>query len=207
MHPQEETMPESSKRYTRQGDDGTTALGRSGRVFKTAPSVAACGDAEEAELAIAAAISTDDMAEEFDALLRRIQTDLVAVRADLSTTISENDRDATQVSHAHVEMLEAACDRYAVERPHPRLAVSPGSSAAAGLLRLAVAVTRRAERSAWALLNGAPENTAKLPAIYLNRLSSLLLVVAERVDHEQGQRIPIGACGSPWPHTNAAPTG
>lgn len=204
-------MAESSKRYTRQGDDGTTTLGRSGRVFKTSASVAACGDAEEAGLAIGAAISTNEMTDEFDAMLRNIQTELVAVRACLSTPISENDRDATRVSHAHVERLEAACDRYATEGQQPQLAVSAGSSAAAGLLRLAVAVTRRAERSAWALLNStpeksAPENTAQLPAIYLNRLSTLLLVVAERVEHEQSREIPIGACGTPWPHTNAAPT-
>jgi cob(I)alamin adenosyltransferase len=39
-------------------------------------------------------------------------------------------------------------------------------------------VARRAERSAWALLQADGERTSELPAKYLNRLSDLLFILA-----------------------------
>jgi cob(I)alamin adenosyltransferase len=39
-------------------------------------------------------------------------------------------------------------------------------------------VARRAERSAWALIETEPDTTSVLPAKYLNRLSDLLFILA-----------------------------
>ena len=48
----------------------------------------------------------------------------------------------------------------------------------AALLHVARTVTRRAERSTWALIEADPEHTNQLAATYLNRLSDLLFILA-----------------------------
>lgn len=182
------------KTYTRAGDDGYTMLNSVERLPKTAARLATRGDVEEANAAIGAALSTDSLSSHFDALLRAIQHDLLDVTADLSTPATGEAQRAIRVGRSEIERLEAACDRYATDGLRPESAVLGGASDAAGLLRLARTITRRAERSVWTLITNDPESTAKPLAAYLNRLSDLLLVVACQADLEATQNIPIGAC-------------
>lgn len=182
------------KTYTRAGDDDYTMLNSGERLPKTAARLAACGDVEEANAAVGAALSTQSLPHHFDTLLRGIQHDLLDVAADLSIPAPGGEQSAIRVGRPEIERLEAACDRYATGRLRPESAVLGGASDAAGLLRLARTITRRAERSVWTLITSDPESTAETPAAYLNRLSDLLLVVACQVDLDATQNIPIGAC-------------
>ena len=56
--------------------------------------------------------------------------------------------------------------------------ILPGGTAGAALLHNARVVTRRAERSTWALLAIDARRTNPLTARYLNRLSDLLFILA-----------------------------
>jgi cob(I)alamin adenosyltransferase len=182
------------KIYTRDGDEGRTRLAGLGLVPKTLNRVAACGEVEEANAAIGAAISTGSMPHEFNSLLRNVQSDLLDVASDLSVPTSDGDRDTIRIRPVHVERLEAACDRYSSVVPPPGSDVLADCSNAAGLLRLARAVTRRAERSVWGVIAHDPTNASRLPAVYLNRLSDLLLVVAFHVALEDERHPPLGCC-------------
>ena len=166
--------------YTKTGDDGTTALGDMTRVRKTDPRLAAYADVDEANSSIGVAIALGDLPEEVAALLRRVQNDLFDVGADLSTPVVQEDLgyEPLRVLPEYTARLEEACDRYNAELPKLRSFILPGGTPGAALLHVARTVVRRAERSVWALLEDDPERTSKETALYLNRLSDLLFILA-----------------------------
>jgi cob(I)alamin adenosyltransferase len=182
------------KIYTRRGDDGYTVLDGLDRVPKTLSRLGAVGDVEEANAAIGAAIATGSMPHEFDVLLRDVQNDLLDVAADLSVPRSGEERNVVRVGSFYVDRLEGACDRYSAGEPTRGFAMFGGLNDAAGLLCLARTVARRAERSVWSLVSEDPHATGAVPAVYLNRVADLLLVVALQVESAERRNVPLGAC-------------
>ena len=165
--------------YTKTGDDGTTALGDMSRVRKTDPRLAAFADVDEANSAIGAAIALGGLSGDVAALLTRIQNDLFDVGADLCTPVAEDPEwPPLRVLPEYTERLEAACDAYNERLPKLDSFVLPGGTPGAALLHVARTVVRRAERATWALLESDPEHTGTEPALYLNRLSDLLFILA-----------------------------
>ena len=73
--------------------------------------------------------------------------------------------------------LEAWCDEFNGTLPALGSFILPGGTPGAALLHTARVVTRRAERSTWALLEVDPQRTNPLTARYLNRLSDLLFIL------------------------------
>jgi cob(I)alamin adenosyltransferase len=167
--------------YTRTGDDGTTALGDMSRVRKTDPRLVAYADVDEANSAIGVAIALGALDGDVAGVLRRIQNDLFDVGADLATPIEPDPKyPPLRVTEAYVERLEAECDRWNADLEKLRSFILPGGTPGAALLHTARTVARRAERAAWALLDDDPERTSTQPALYLNRLSDLLFILARR---------------------------
>jgi len=165
--------------YTKTGDDGTTALGDMSRAAKTDLRVSAYGDVDETNSAIGVAIALGGLSSDVVTLLTAIQNDLFDVGADLCTPIVPEPKWAPlRVDSSYVERLEKACDGY--NEPLAKLDsfVLPGGSAGAALLHVARTVSRRAERSTWALLAAEPERTNATAALYLNRLSDLLFILS-----------------------------
>jgi cob(I)alamin adenosyltransferase len=165
--------------YTRTGDDGTTALGDMSRVRKTDPRLAAYADVDEANSAIGAAIALGGPSEQLREVLGQVQNDLFDVGADLCTPIAPEPRfPPLRVTDAYVQRLEEACDEFNAGLAKLGSFLLPGGTPGAALLHVARTVTRRAERSTWALLEADPDRTNPLTARYLNRLSDLLFILA-----------------------------
>ena len=82
-----------------------------------------------------------------------------------------------RITEKYVERLEGWCDTFNERLPKLTSFILPGGTAGAALLHTARTVTRRAERSAWALIEAEPEQTNQLAAKYLNRLSDLLFIL------------------------------
>ena len=165
--------------YTRTGDEGTTGLGDMSRVAKTDPRVIAYGDVDEANSAIGVALALGGLDDDLVSLLTLVQNDLFDVGADLCTPIVANPQWATlRVDAGYVEGLEAACDEHNAKLTKLDSFVLPAGTPGATLLHVARTVTRRAERSVWALLAAEPDATNPLTATYLNRLSDLLFILA-----------------------------
>jgi cob(I)alamin adenosyltransferase len=164
------------KVYTRKGDDGTTGALYGGRVAKDAPSVVACGDADEAQAAMGIARAAAERGGELDVLLVRLQKELYVTMAELAT-LPENRAKLTEgtslVSGAMVTDLEALIDDYTARFEAPTEFVLPGESPTAAALDLARTVVRRAERSALAV-----HAEGSHAGAYLNRLSDLLWTLA-----------------------------
>ena len=147
--------------YTRGGDQGETSLGDGSRISKLDPRVAAMGDVDELNSLIGLAGGLD-----------RIQNELFDLGADLSVPFAGHD-DRLRVTQEAVDRLEQEIDEANASLPELRSFVLPGGSERAALLFLARAVCRRAERATLAV-----PDTNPLAAVYLNRLSDLLFVLA-----------------------------
>ena len=167
--------------YTRTGDDGTTALGDMSRVRKTDPRLEAYADVDEANSSLGVALTLGGLDEDVAAVLRRIQNDLFDVGADLATPIvPDPEYPPLRVTQDYVDRLETECDRFNADLEKLRSFILPGGTAGAALLHTSRTIARRAERATWALLDVDAERTSTLTALYLNRLSDLLFILARR---------------------------
>lgn len=185
--------------YTKTGDDGTTALGDFSRVRKTDTRLAAYADTDEANAAIGVAVTVGGLAERVADPLRQIQNDLFDVGADLCAPIVENpEYPPLRITEGYVTRLEGWCDEFNPELPKLKSFILPGGTPGGAYLHVARTVTRRAERSVWALLEADRERTNPLTAQYLNRLSDLLFILG-RVANPDGDVLwqPGGPHGAP----------
>jgi cob(I)alamin adenosyltransferase len=147
--------------YTRGGDKGETSLGDGSRVSKLDPRVAAIGDVDELNSLLGLAGGLD-----------RIQNELFDVGADLSVPYTGED-ERLRITEEAVGRLEQEIDEANASLPDLKSFVLPGGNERAAQLFLARAVCRRAERAVLAV-----PDTNPLAAVYLNRLSDLLFVLA-----------------------------
>jgi len=177
-----------SRIYTRTGDEGTTGLNDGSRVPKTDTRLAAYADTDEANCAIGVAVTLGSLPQDMITLLRRIQNELFDCGADLATPLPPVPPEYPQlrIDETYIAALEAACDEYNARLPVLRSFVLPGGTPGAALLHTARAVTRRAERTAWAAAADHGAAISPWPARYLNRLSDLLFILARTANLEQG---------------------
>ena len=148
---------------------------------KTDSRLAAYADTDEANCAIGAAITLGGLPEDMVALLRRIQNELFDCGADLATPLPADAARVPAAPHRR-ELRHRARGRLrrVQRRPCRRCArfILPGGTPGAALLHTARAVTRRAERTAWAAVADHGDTISRWPAKYLNRLSDLLFILA-----------------------------
>lgn len=172
--------------YTRTGDDGTSGLGDFSRVAKTDPRLVAYADVEEANCALGVALATGGLEGRLVTVLRQVQNDLFDVGADLCNPIAPDpEYPPLRIEEGYVTRLEAWCDEFNAALPKLDSFILPGGTPGAALLHTARVVTRRAERSTWALLHADRERTNPITARYLNRLSDLLFILG-RVANPDG---------------------
>jgi len=161
--------------YTRGGDRGETSLGDGSRTSKLDPLVQAFGAVDELNslVGLAQVVARD-------ARLERIQNELFDLGADLCVPF-EADDGKLRVTQELVDGLEADIDDANAPLPDLRSFVLPGGTEAAARLHVARAACRRAERETLAAARERPVNP--LAAVYLNRLSDLLFVLARAANH------------------------
>jgi cob(I)alamin adenosyltransferase len=178
--------------YTRGGDRGETSLGDGSRTSKLDLRIIAFGTVDELNAHLGAALG-GGVPGEMRALLERIQNELFDVGADLSVPFAPDDG-RLRVAQSQVDALEAACDEWNAALPELRSFVLPGGSEAASRLHVARTVCRRAEREALAAAAGHATNP--LAAVYLNRLSDLLFILARAANAAAGGDEPLWKPGA-----------
>ncbi len=172
--------------YTKTGDDGTTALGDLSRVRKTDVRLAAYADTDETNAALGVAVTLGGLSPQVLAPLRQVQNDLFDVGADLCCPIvADPEHPPLRLTDEYVTRLEGWCDDFNEDLPKLDSFILPGGTPGGAYLHVARTVTRRAERSVWALFDAEPERTNPLTARYLNRLSDLLFILG-RVANPEG---------------------
>ena len=165
--------------YTRGGDRGETSLGDGSRVSKLDPLVEAYGAVDELNSVVGwAAVAAQDPR------LARIQNELFDLGADLSVPYAAGDG-KLRVEQAAIDRLEADCDEANGPLPELKSFVLPGGSEAAARLHVARSVCRRAERQV--LATARERDLNPLAAVYLNRLSDLLFILARAANAGGGE--------------------
>ena len=168
--------------YTRGGDKGETSLGDGSRVSKLDPRIAAIGDVDELNFLVGWAGDLD-----------RIQNELFDLGADLSVPYAGTE-DRLRITDDAIGRLEHDIEEANASLPELKSFVLPGGSERAARLFLARAVCRRAERAVLAV-----PDTNPLVAVYLNRLSDLLFVLARAANDEAGVAEPLWRPGTDRP--------
>ena len=175
-----------TKIYTRGGDAGQTSLGDGSRVSKLDLRLVAYGTVDELNSSLGVVLASDPP-EELRPVLERVQNELFDVGADLSVPLGREGR--LRVAQSQVDRLEEDCDRFNAELPELRSFVLPGRTPVAAGLHVARTICRRAERET--LRAGEEHELDPLTAIYLNRLSDLLFVLARAANAIAGRDVPL----------------
>ena len=168
--------------YTRTGDSGQTDL-LGERVTKDDPRIDLIGTLDETTSAIGLVRAHAQASASNEALIAA-QRDLYTLMAELAFTqgIAQQKWHITQ---AEVDRIERETDAFEAAVNLPPHFILPGDSVAGAALDVARTVARRAERQAVALHAGGHAVSATALA-YLNRLSSLLFIVARAEDAAAG---------------------
>jgi cob(I)alamin adenosyltransferase len=166
-----------TKIYTRGGDRGETSLGDGSRVSKLDPRIAAFGAVDElnSQLGVVLALPAETLPAGVREPLARIQNELFDVGASISVPYAPGD-ERVRVRQEQVDELERLCDLHNQDLPELKSFVLPGGTEAAARLHVARAVCRRAELAA--LVAAREVELDPLVAVYLNRLSDLLFILA-----------------------------
>jgi cob(I)alamin adenosyltransferase len=171
------------KVYTRTGDKGETSLITGERVKKTDPVVEALGAVDELNSAIGVSIGDvhDDL---LSAILKRIQSELFTLGADLNST-GKNIPGIPRVKAVMTERLEREIDGMLSRMPEQKTFILPGGGRGGASLHMARAISRRTERR----LVSASAKEGFNPEIlrYINRLADFLHVAARYANHIDGR--------------------
>ena len=175
-----------TKIYTRGGDTGETSLGDGSRVSKLDGRIEAFGAVDELNAALGLVLA-GDLPDELRGVIARVQNELFDLGADLAVPAGVEGR--LRVEQSMVDRLERDCDRLNAALPELRSFVLPGGTEAAARLHVARTLCRRAERDV--LRAAAKHDLGPLVAVYLNRLSDLLFVLARAENALAGQDEPL----------------
>ncbi|MEG6585366.1 cob(I)yrinic acid a,c-diamide adenosyltransferase [Dendrosporobacter sp. 1207_IL3150] len=167
------------KVYTKTGDGGQTSLLSKQRVYKDHDRVNAYGTVDEASAAMGLAKSLTDKGWAAE-IIQSIQDELILLNADLAT---ESAAANFRINKDHVARLESIIDSLELKRIPQRSFITPGGTPAGAALDLARTIVRRAERLVVKLRRS--ESVSEQAALYLNRLSDLLFVLARCIEQEE----------------------
>lgn len=171
------------KIYTKTGDTGETSLFAGGRVDKDHLRLHAYGTIDELNsiLGMARAQRLDSA---LDEKIRRVQTELFQIGADLATPLETEAKWIVRVDEAGIGNLEQEIDDLDATLPPLKNFIIPGGTQAAATLHVARTVCRRAERWIVALKKETEINPLVLQ--YINRLSDWLFVMARAANARDG---------------------
>ncbi|RLG08248.1 MAG: cob(I)yrinic acid a,c-diamide adenosyltransferase [Thaumarchaeota archaeon] len=172
-------------RYGR-GDRGETILRSGLKVWKDDERVEICGIIDELSSIIGVARSMIDR-DEISKILLKIQEHLFLIGAEISSLKDEDHIE--EIKEEHLKFLEENVERYESRLPKLSGFIYPGGTVAASILHFARAVARRAERRLISLSRRFRVNSVTMA--YLNRLSTLLYVLARYLNYRDGVEEPV----------------
>lgn len=179
--------------YTRRGDRGETDLVGGARVPKDHPRIDAYGTVDElnAALGVVRAFNAAERVRhpacrQLDAILRKLQSELFDLGAELATPPAARVPGMFVVGEGEVAALERLMDRCQRDLTPLKSFVLPGGGRTSALLHVARTVCRRAERDVLRLMR-IDDATGDGPLRYLNRLSDLLFVLSRWIGQHLGE--------------------
>lgn len=166
------------------GDDGYTDLMGAERVPKYDLRPETYGTLDEATsmMGMARALSQQERVKD---ILRHVQHDVYLLMAEVAVPLETLEKLPYRITAEQAEWLDITITELEQEVKLPRQFVLPGASAASAAIDVARGMVRRAERHAVRLVH-----EGQMPAghvlRYLNRLSSLLFILARYEESASG---------------------
>ena len=171
------------KIYTKTGDEGKTSLFDNSRVWKSDQRIMSYGAVDELNSSLGIALSME-LDPEIKEILIRLQNDLFIVGSDLANPDMSDKKIRT--TKEMIIFLEQKIDLIEPQLEPLTSFILPGGSLLASILHLSRTISRRAETHVIALSQN--ESINKDAAIYLNRLSDLMFILARAMN--QRKNIP-----------------
>ena len=162
--------------YTRTGDDGTTGIHGGERVPKDDIRIEANGCLDELNAQIGIVRSLLKADDDWQELLKSIQTELMTVMSLVATPSAGREKNPNALTEGMDRMCEEWMDRMTAQLKDNGYFLLPGGTPLAAQLQYARTVARRAERRLWTLhrKDALPQEILR----FINRLSDLFFVMA-----------------------------
>ena len=168
------------KIYTKTGDEGKTSLFDNSRVWKSDQRIMSYGAVDELNSSLGIALSLE-LDPEIKDILIKLQNDLFIVGADLANPNMSDEKIRT--TPEMITFLEQKIDLLEPQLEPLTSFILPGGTLLASILHLSRTISRRAETHVIALSQN--EEINKDAAIYLNRLSDLMFILARAINHRK----------------------
>ena len=168
------------KIYTKTGDEGKTSLFDNSRVWKSDQRIMSYGAVDELNSSLGIALSLE-LDPEIKDILIKLQNDLFIVGSDLANPNMSDEKIRT--TPEMITFLEQKIDLLEPQLEPLTSFILPGGTLLASILHLSRTISRRAETHVIALSQN--EGINKDAAIYLNRLSDLMFILARAINHRK----------------------
>ena len=168
------------KIYTKTGDEGKTSLFDNSRVWKSDQRIMSYGAVDELNSSLGIALSLE-LDPEIKDILIKLQNDLFIVGSDLANPNMSDEKIRT--TPEMITFLEQKIDLLEPQLEPLTSFMLPGGTLLASILHLSRTISRRAETHVIALSQN--EEINKDAAIYLNRLSDLMFILARAINHRK----------------------
>ena len=168
------------KIYTKTGDEGKTSLFDNSRVWKSDQRIMSYGAVDELNSSLGIALSLE-LDPEIKDILIKLQNDLFIVGSDLANPNMSDEKIRT--TPEMITFLEQKIDLLEPQLEPLTSCILPGGTLLASILHLSRTISRRAETHVIALSQN--EEINKDAAIYLNRLSDLMFILARAINHRK----------------------
>jgi len=168
------------KIYTKTGDEGKTSLFDNSRVWKSDERIMSYGAVDELNSSLGIALSLE-LDPEIKDILIRIQNDLFIVGSDLANPNMSDKKIRT--TPEMIKFLEQKIDLLEPQLEPLTSFILPGGTLLASIIHLARTISRRAETHVVELSKNDEIN--RDAAIYLNRLSDLMFVLARSINNRK----------------------
>ena len=168
------------KIYTKTGDEGKTSLFDNSRVWKSDQRIMSYGAVDELNSSLGIALSLE-LDPEIKDILIKLQNDLFILGSDLANPNMSDEKIRT--TPEMITFLEQKIDLLEPQLEPLTSFILPGGTLLASILHLSRTISRRAETHVIALSQN--EEINKDAAIYLNRLSDLMFILARAINHRK----------------------
>ena len=168
------------KIYTKTGDEGKTSLFDNSRVWKSDARIMSYGVVDELNSSLGIALSLELIPEIKDILIK-IQNDLFIVGSDLANPNMSDTKIRT--TPEMITFLEQKIDLLEPQLEPLTSFILPGGTLLASIIHMSRTISRRAETHVVELSKTQEINNEA--AIYLNRLSDLMFVLARTINNRK----------------------